>query len=74
MPYARNADLPKAVANNLPRGAQTIFRKAFNSAYEHYADPKKRRGRASRDTTARKVAWNAVKKEYKKNKDGWTKK
>lgn len=68
MPYARKSDLPKSVRDNLPEGAQTIYRKAFNSAFEQYSD--------SRDTEERahKVAWSAVKKEYKKSGDIWKKK
>lgn len=42
MPYERNDDLPEPVRGNLPQGAQTIYREAFNSAWEQYADPDKR--------------------------------
>jgi cation transport regulator len=40
---------------------------AFNSAWDEYADPDERRGNTSREETAHKVAWSAVKKKYKKN-------
>ncbi len=64
MPYKANKELPKKVKDNLPREAQTIYRKAYNSAEKQY------------DTTetASKVAWSAVKKEYKKKDDKWVKK
>jgi cation transport regulator len=65
MPYARNRDLPKGVRSHLPRGAQTIFRKAFNSADEQYEE----------ESRARSVAWAAVKKKYRKDRAGeWRKK
>jgi cation transport regulator len=70
MPYDRNADLPKQVTNNLPDHAQTIFRKAWNSAWEQYKDPDDRRGDASREETANRVAWAAVKEVYEKNENG----
>ncbi len=70
MPYDRNQDLPDQVTDNLPQGAQTIYRKAYNSAYEQYASPKDRRGDAGREETAHRVAWSAVKNEYSKNESG----
>jgi cation transport regulator len=74
--YKRKRDLPKQVRDNLPEEAQDIYRKAYNSAWEQYKDPEDRRGDASREETSHKVAWNAVKKEYKKDdKSGkWKKK
>ncbi len=69
MPYSTNEDLPENVTNVLPEHAQDIFREAFNSAYDEYKDPEDRRGDASRDETARRVAWAAVKKKYKKGED-----
>lgn len=73
MPYKTNKDLPDRVKDNLPMGAQTIFRKVFNNALKEYKDPKKRRGKDSLEETANKVAWSAVKKVYKKVKDKWVK-
>ena len=64
MPYKTNTDLPKGVKNNLPQGAQTIYRKTFNSAFKQY--PK--------EETAHRTAWAAVKREYKKQKERWVKK
>ncbi len=71
MPYKTNKELPKSVRNNLPQGAQTIYRKAFNNAYKQYEKPSKRRGKESREVTSHKVAWNAVKKEYTKKRNKW---
>ncbi|MGH6945416.1 MAG: ChaB family protein [Geminicoccaceae bacterium] len=71
MPYDRNADLPEAVRDHLPRHAQTIYREAFNSAFEEYKSPKDRRGDASREETAHKVAWSAVKQKYTKDGERW---
>lgn len=69
MPYSTNKDLPKNVTNVLPKHAQDIFREAFNSAYDEYKNPEDRRDNADRDETARRVAWAAVKKKYKKDED-----
>lgn len=75
MPYDSNSDLPNNVANVLPKHAQDIFREAFNSAHEEYKSPDDRRGSDSRDDTARRVAWAAVKHKYQKGEDGkWHKK
>jgi cation transport regulator len=74
MPYKTNRSLPKAVRNNLPQGAQTIFRKVYNNAEKQYKDPKKRRGKSTLTEVCSKVAWFAVKNEYKKQKDKWVKK
>lgn len=60
MPYKNNSDLPDNVKSVLPSKAQTIFRKAFNSAYDKYGEKR-----------ARRIAWSAVKKSYKKVKDKW---
>lgn len=69
MPYNNNSDLPDSVTDNLPQGAQTIYRKAFNSAWDEYA------GQSDREETAHRVAWSAVKGSYDKNKDGdWVRK
>ena len=70
MPYESISDLPESVRDNLPRHAQEIYKEAFNSAWEQYADPDERRGDASREETSHKVAWSAVKEKYEKGGDG----
>lgn len=67
MPYQKISELPDSVKNNLPEHAQEIYMKAFNSAYEQYDRPEERRGDASREEVAHKVAWAAVKREYQKD-------
>lgn len=76
MPYPKIQDLPEAVREHLPEHAQEIYREAYNSAWEQYDKPEERRGDASRDETAHKVAWAAVKKKFEKDeKTGkWRKK
>lgn len=66
MPYKTNKDLPASVTDHLTQEhAQTIFRKAFNNAYQEYET----------EEQAFRVAWAAVKKEYEKNDKGkWIKK
>ncbi|HET6517287.1 MAG TPA: ChaB family protein [Nitrosopumilaceae archaeon] len=74
MPYSSNSRLPKRIKDNLPQGAQTIFRKVYNSAEKQYSKPSKRRGKASKTQVANKVAWAAVKKKYTKKKGEWKRK
>ena len=75
MPYDNVSDLPDSVRDNLPKHAQEIYKEAYNSAWDQYEDPGDRRGDASREETAHRVAWSAVKEEYERNDDGnWTRK
>jgi cation transport regulator len=59
--------------DTLPAHAQEIYSKAHKSALKQYEIPSKRRGgkRQSKEQIAHKVAWSAVKKEYKKKGDKW---
>ena len=70
MPYRTTAELPAAIREHLPKHAQQIYRSAFNNAWTQYADSRKRRGKASREETAHKVAWAAVERLYEKRDDG----
>lgn len=70
MPYTSISDLPESVRGNIPHHAQEIYRAAFNSAWDQYDEPSERRGDASREETAHKVAWSAVKEKYEKGDDG----
>lgn len=73
MPYETISDLPGSVRDNLPKHAQDMYQSAYNSAWEHYKDPKDRDG--TREETAHRVAWSAVKNDYEKNEKGdWMKK
>lgn len=75
MPYRTESELPQSVREHLPQHAQEIYRNAFNSARQQYTDPKKRRGRDSREKTAHKVAWGAVEQIYAKDDAGrWRRK
>lgn len=74
MPYKTRDELPESVKGSLPAHAQDIYQEAYNSAWEEYADPRKRRGDTSREETAHKVAWSAVKEKYEKQGDKWVKK
>ncbi|PWC11895.1 putative cation transport regulator ChaB [Brenneria corticis] len=75
MPYSATSSLPDSVKNVLPTHAQEIYKEAFNSAWEQYKDADDRRGDDSREETAHKVAWSAVKQTYAKGDDGrWHKK
>lgn len=62
MPYDSNNDLPKDLKSTLPTKAQTIYRKAFNSAYKSYDGDEEK---------AIATAWTAVKTKYVKKNDKW---
>jgi cation transport regulator len=66
MPYATTAELPPA-ERHLPPHAQEIFRSAFNNAWATYAD----RGPHDQEEIAFRVAWAAVKKQYRKRGEIW---
>lgn len=70
MPYEKVTELPESVKDNLPRHAQEIYQEAYNSAWEQYKKPEERRGDASHEETAHRVAWAAVKQKYEKNAKG----
>jgi cation transport regulator len=59
--------------DTLPSHAQKIYSKAHKNALKQYETPSKRRGGTgqSKEQIAHKVAWSAVKKEYKKKGDKW---
>jgi cation transport regulator len=70
MPYQTINELPDSVRHVLPEHAQAIFKEAFNNAYDEYKNPEDRRDNLSREDTARRVAWSAVKQVYAKGDDG----
>ena len=75
MVYSNRSELPEQIKKILPNTAQEIYMKTYNSAYEQYRDPKKRKGEETREEVAHKVAWSAVKNSYEKNEQGnWVKK
>ena len=69
---ALSARTRKAI-DKLPSHAQKIYSKAHKNALKQYASPSKRRGGKgqSKEQVAHRVAWSAVKKEYKKKGDKW---
>jgi cation transport regulator len=71
MPYQSNKDLPDSVKDYLPSHAQDIYREAFDSAWDEYQDPARRRGSESLEKVAHKVAWAAVKQRYEKVGGEW---
>jgi cation transport regulator len=71
MTYHSLAELPDSVKDSLPKHAQEIYKEAYNSAWDQYSDPNKRRGNESREAVSRKVAWSAVEKKYEKKDGRW---
>jgi cation transport regulator len=67
MPYDDISELPESVRDNLPKGAQEIYKSAFNNAWEDYDQDEER---------AHRVAWAAVKNSYEKDEESgrWVKK
>lgn len=75
MPYEKIDELPPTLRRILPKDAQEIYLKAFNSALEEFEDPVKRRFGDPIEEVAERLAWSAVKKIYEKNDNGsWVKK
>ncbi|MBA7481815.1 putative cation transport regulator ChaB [subsurface metagenome] len=74
--YASNEDLPLLVRDLLPEHGRDIYRAAFNSAWEQYADPSERRNpEESREEVVHRVAWAAVEQVYEKSPGGeWKRK
>jgi cation transport regulator len=69
MPYKSKTELPENVKNVLPPHAQEIYLEAYNSAWDQYDEPQERRGDSSREETAHRVAWAAVKNKYEKDEE-----
>lgn len=74
MPYDNLTDLPASVKDSLPKHAQEIYLAAFNNAWDQYDSASERRDDDSREETAHKVAWSAVKQKYHKKGDNWVQK
>jgi len=65
VPYASNDELPPSVRDHLPTHAQDIFRAAFDAAFAaHAGDPRQ-------EEAAFRIAWAAVKKQYRKMGADW---
>ena len=58
MPYEKG-EVPTAV-KNLPPGAQSLFKKAFNACWRENAD----------ENQCRQAGWANIKREYKKISEG----
>ena len=67
MPYTSTDQLPDPIRNNLPKGAQAIFVKAFNQAYARLKP-------GQDEVPAFKIGWSAVKRIYEKREGKWRKK
>lgn len=66
--YTSDEDLPLLVRELIPDHGRGIYRKAFNSAWEQYANPPERRNpEESREEVAHKVARAAVERVYVKD-------
>lgn len=72
MPYTKKSTLPETVKDALPPHGEEIYKEAFNSAWDQYKDPGKRKKGGSREETAHRVAWAAVKNVYEKNEQTGT--
>jgi cation transport regulator len=67
--YKSTDDLPANLRQILPPHAQHIYMKTHNRAIEEYENPKSRKYGGSLEEVAHRVAWNAVKTKYYKNKN-----
>jgi cation transport regulator len=67
MPYKKLDDLPGSIRNVLPEYAQEIYLQAYKKAWDQYEKQGLRRGESTREATADKVAWAAVRQEYRRD-------
>jgi cation transport regulator len=67
LPYLSVEDLSPPIRAHLPLHAQEIYRSTFNNAWIEYAA----RGLEQRESIAHRVAWAAVKRNYRKAGDRW---
>jgi cation transport regulator len=63
MRYETISDLPEAITDALPEGAQEIYLEAYKRNWESY-DEKAESGDMSRHAVAHRNAWSAIKEEY----------
>lgn len=60
--------VPARVQSKLPKHAEDIYEKTYDTAEKRYKDPSKRRKKSDKpEQVAGKVAWTAVKSQYKKD-------
>ncbi|HUO00696.1 MAG TPA: ChaB family protein [Bradyrhizobium sp.] len=67
MPYSSIEDLPEALRLRLPKHAQEIFCAAFNNAWKAHLDS----DLMQREVIAYRIAWAAVKKQYRRIGATW---
>ncbi len=58
MPYLKHEDLPDSVRDDVPAHARVIYQAAYNGTWGHCHHEESR---------ARRVAWAAVQREYRKD-------
>lgn len=66
MSYDNVTELPDSVRENIPKRAQEIYKAAFNSAWDKFADSGDRHSEATREAAAHRIAWSAVTQWYEK--------
>ena len=75
MPRSKLSTRTKKQIDDLPEKAQRTFKRAHSNALKQYKNPSKRRSKKdSLEKVAHKVAWNAVRKNYKKSEGKWVSK
>lgn len=67
MPYDSIDDLPPPMQVRLPLHAQEIYVAAFNNAFAEHAGG----SMEERESSADRVAWAAVKRQYRKLGERW---
>jgi cation transport regulator len=72
MQYQTNCDLPECVRNYLPQHAQMLYLKAFNYAWEQYANVAYSLENQTPEAIAHKIAWSAVRNIYEKDEKSGT--
>lgn len=70
MRYESETDLPDIVRNQLPLSAQSLFRTAFNIAWDGYQEPDDPDAvNVGREDVAHQAGWAAVRDAYERGED-----
>ena len=63
-PYLSNRDLPDDIQQALPFSLQTLYREAYNKAWNGYVMPLRRGFMVRHDEAAKRAAWALIKRKY----------
>jgi len=69
--YPTNEDLPAGIREAMPPVVQTLYREAYNAAWNRRLAPVRRKFVVNHDTVATRAAWKAVRRLYAQHGTTW---